>query len=96
MRDYNIHIRIGRSGARRDVRSPHHCDWNCAYCKGNGVDPAGIMGTERCPGCQGNGWWEADVNCNRLLPCGRCRGSGRIEVFGFLKPCDVCGGSGKV
>lgn len=73
-----------------------HSAWHCAFCNGTGHDPRGIMGTETCPACKGSGWWEADISIDRFLPCGHCSGKGRLEVFGFLKLCDVCGGSGRV
>jgi len=96
MTDYHITIRVGRSGAAGGGgKRSEVCDWECAYCGGSGRDPAGILGTETCSACGGFGWWTADVSCDRLRRCGRCRGTGRIDSFGFLKKCDVCGGAGK-
>lgn len=96
MRDYNVNIRIDRNSTRRTHRNPVHSDWECAYCNGTAINPTDIMGIDPCPACHGGGLWEAEISRDRLFPCGRCRGSGRIEIFGFLRPCNVCGGSGKV
>lgn len=95
MRDYDISIRISRSSTRRATDSPRHCEWPCAFCNGTGRDPAGILGTENCRGCGGIGRWEADVSCDRLLPCRKCRGNGGFDRFGRLTLCDACHGSGK-
>lgn len=93
MRNYHVNALIDwrRYGINSD-----HCNWDCGYCKGMGLDPADIIGTKKCPACQGSGSWVLDVSFERLLPCGYCRGSGRKEVFGFWKVCPVCLGSGKV
>jgi len=96
MGDYNISIRVGRSGTRQGGGIPRHCEWPCAFCNGTGRDPAGILGTELCRGCGGVGWWVANVGCDRLLPCGRCGGRGGIDSCGHLILCPVCLGSGKV
>jgi DnaJ-class molecular chaperone len=80
----NINVNLSRFKAKHSNRESALTTWPCAYCKGTGKDPAGIMGIEKCPACYGNGWWEAEIAMDRLLPCGHCEGSGRIVVFGFL------------
>jgi len=96
MGDYNISIRVGRSGTRQGGGSPRHCEWPCPFCNGKGRDPAGIRGTELCRGCGGVGWWVANVDCDRLLPCGNCGGRGGYDSCGRLILCPVCLGHGKV
>lgn len=62
----------------------------CAFCRGAGVDPFGIL-SERsiCGVCGGRGRvrWPADH-----MPCAHCGGSGAIKTF----RCTVCGGTGRV
>ena len=49
-----ISIRITSGGTRGQRGGKRQrCEWDCAYCRGIGVDPYGMMGNEKCPACLG-------------------------------------------
>jgi DnaJ-class molecular chaperone len=62
----------------------------CAFCKGSGKDPFGIMSDlSTCAACRGTG--RVGVK-TPFVRCAHCRGSGAIKTF----RCTVCGGKGVV
>ena len=62
----------------------------CAFCRGTGRDPFGIM-SERsaCCVCGGPGLVRVQKPCIR---CAHCQGAGAIKTL----TCTVCGGTGSV
>lgn len=64
----------------------------CAFCKGEGRDPFGIMSQESvCQVCNGTG---KHVIVKPHITCAYCHGSG-VE-FGTRNTCLSCGGKGRV
>ena len=79
----------------------------CAFCRGAGKDPFGIMSAlSACCVCQGSGRGTVQAPCQQ---CAHCNGSGAIKTFtctscrgkgvlpaleGPTKACPECGGSG--
>lgn len=62
----------------------------CAFCKGRGKDPFGIMSElSTCGACCGTGRVRVETP---FVRCAHCRGSGAIKTF----RCTVCGGKGVV
>ena len=62
----------------------------CAFCKGSGKDPFGIMSElSTCTACSGTGWVRVEAP---FVRCAHCQGSGAIKTF----RCAVCGGKGVV
>jgi DnaJ-class molecular chaperone len=62
----------------------------CAFCRGTGLDPFGIMSwLSTCCVCGGKGVVKVAVS---HVPCAHCRGSGAVKTF----TCTVCGGKGVV
>lgn len=60
----------------------------CAFCKGQGVDPFGIMSPlSTCGGCGGSG--VRDVPVHRV-PCNFCHGTGSDKTY----RCPACDGTG--
>ncbi len=96
MPKYEIRIRPQNSPLQKSPQRIDYSTWKCPFCKGNGLNPYGKSGSERCPACHGNTAWEADIALNALSTCGRCAGTGRINYMGNWAPCTTCKGSGKV
>ena len=81
----------------------------CAFCKGNGKDPFGIMSElSTCCVCGGKGTvvvGEPYVACHAcsgtgVAPCSRlvclaCKGKGVITVAQLTESCPVCKGTGR-
>lgn len=64
----------------------------CAFCKGIGKDPFGIMSPEAvCQVCNGTG---AHIIVKPHIACAYCHGSG-VE-FGTRNTCLSCGGKGQI
>lgn len=62
----------------------------CAFCRGTGKDPFGIMSwLSTCCVCGGRGVVSVRAP---YVPCAHCRGRGAIKTF----TCTVCGGKGLV
>ena len=62
----------------------------CAFCKGKGKDPFGVMSSlSTCCVCGGAGMVRVHTPYVR---CAHCRGRGAIKTF----PCTVCHGKGHV
>lgn len=62
----------------------------CDTCKGSGVRPGGKP-PETCPVCSGRGEIKGDGLFAPWTRCGRCNGTGLLQV----DPCETCTGSGK-
>ncbi len=61
----------------------------CTTCKGSGTKPAGRP-PQTCPICKGRGQVKGEGILGRWTTCGRCHGTGMVQV----DPCDDCRGSG--
>lgn len=97
MANYSIKVSISSSQSRNVTRKSAHCTWKCAYCNGKGTAFNVIQGNVECPACHGYQYWEANINCEKLLPCNRCNQSGKIwDVIQGNQVCPICGGSGKI
>ncbi len=71
-------------GEARTVQMP------CAFCRGTGKDPFGIMSSlSACCVCSGSGTVAVAVSYER---CAHCRGTGAVKRL----TCMVCGGKGVV
>jgi len=65
-------------------------DAKCAFCRGTGRDPFGVMSVlSNCPVCGGEGTVRVKEPC---VPCRACRGTG--VQFSTRLPCNGCGGKG--
>jgi DnaJ-class molecular chaperone len=68
----------------------HLVETMCAFCRGTGLDPFGIMSwLSRCCVCGGTG---VVLVRNPYVSCAHCRGSGAVKTL----TCTVCGGKGVV
>ena len=81
----------------------------CAYCKGTGKDPWGLMSVLAiCQVCKGKGTVQIEepfekclvchgtgVQYNRRLTCLACGGKGVLTVAKGKEICPECGGTGK-
>ena len=81
----------------------------CAYCKGTGKDPWGLMSVlAACQVCKGKGTVKIEepfekclvcqgtgVQYNRRLNCLACGGKGVLTVPEESEVCPECGGTGK-
>jgi len=64
----------------------------CAFCKGKGIDPFGLLSPEStCQVCSGTG--KVRVDPPRAM-CAFCKGTG--VYFDSRLTCTVCGGKGMV
>lgn len=61
----------------------------CATCSGSGTRPGG-RSPSTCPLCHGRGEVKGEGLLSRYSPCGRCSGTGMIQV----DPCEACRGRG--
>lgn len=101
--------RFTRSNPRWDMKpSPELERVQCAFCKGKGKDPFGIMSRlATCQVCNGTGehlivkphkqcayCHGSGVEFNTRNTCLSCGGKGRVSVHGESVTCDACGGRG--
>jgi len=64
----------------------------CAFCKGKGRDPFGILSIlSDCQTCKGRGWNYIE---KPYMECPSCHGTGVFKHHRL--PCAVCGGKGRV
>jgi DnaJ-class molecular chaperone len=64
---------------------------NCAFCKGVGIDPFGLLSSiSKCQVCKGSKLVEIK---EPFISCVYCSGSGENNL-GARVPCIVCGGKG--
>jgi hypothetical protein len=62
----------------------------CAFCRGRGKDPFGIMSSlSTCCVCGGSGTVKVPLPS---IPCAHCQGTGAIKTL----TCTVCSGKGAV
>ena len=86
-----------------------HTTVKCAFCRGTGKDPYGILSKlGNCPVCGGHKTVEVQapfVAClyckgtgrqrHTRLTCSACRGKGVIPMAGPTTKCTQCGGAGR-
>ena len=98
-----------KSKTERAMPSKSIAEVKCAFCKGTGKDPWGLMSVlAECQVCKGRGTVKIEepyekcpvchgtgVQHNRRLNCLACGGKGVLPIKDGMKTCPECGGSGK-
>ena len=93
---------------RKKVLPKHMTEVRCAYCKGKGTDPWGLMSAlSSCQVCHGNGVvqiGEPYTTCpvckgrgnerNTRVTCSTCKGKGVVHIEADMNTCPDCGGTG--
>lgn len=82
----------------------------CAFCKGKGKDPFGLLSSNsKCQVCVGKGGVQVEkpirkcVYCKGIgvyphsarITCTVCGGKGSIAIKGLTEPCPECKGAGR-
>ena len=94
---------------RKATQSRETVEVLCAFCKGTGLDPFGVMSKlATCQVCGGTGRVELNpptapcafcrgtgVHLNSRLTCTTCGGVGTVGTPANAVPCPACGGSGQ-
>ncbi|HDY74270.1 MAG TPA: hypothetical protein ENH51_04075 [Euryarchaeota archaeon] len=77
-----------------DKKSQESFSYRCAFCNGNGIDPANLVSAHnQCPVCKGRGKNHFRGNKENYSKCGSCRGRGR-DRNNINRPCRACNGKG--
>lgn len=94
---------------RQAVTETERVDVSCAFCRGTGKDPFGIMSPlATCQVCAGTGQRSVQpptarcafcrgtgVHPGSRMTCTSCAGVGRVEMPADAVTCPGCGGSGR-
>ena len=100
---------MAKATAKKKAVAPRDvAEEKCAYCKGTGKDPWGLMSPlANCQVCKGKGTVQIEkpyITCpvckgrgnqrNTRLTCLACGGKGVVHIEKGMKICPECGGTG--
>ena len=75
-----------------DDKSKESVSYRCAFCDGNGIDPANLVSAHnQCPVCKGRGKNHFRGNKEDYTNCGCRKGRDRNNIN---RPCRTCNGTG--
>ena len=110
MTEYTTVMRRRKARTRGKKKAPAAVKAPCAFCKGTGKDPFGVMShLSTCQVCAGRGEVEVrpptapckfckdsgvEPYSSSRLTCSACKGKGVVTTIENGVPCPVCGGSG--